>query len=131
MEDDAFKNIEPSPEDSEESKMRKEVTFDIEVSSESNKKIAFEFLATMYKKHFLVLFIGSIIAFVVLFTTVTINAGLLVMPIAVLLLIAINAGLLAMPVAVLLLMPLLERNIYARDSWTLARQGMQPLSSRE
>jgi membrane protease YdiL (CAAX protease family) len=32
-------------------------------------------------------------------------------------------------VAMLLVMPLLERNIYARDPWTLARQGMQPLSS--
>ncbi len=129
MEDDAFKNMETSPEDSEASKLRKEVTFDIEVSSESNKKIAFEFLATMYKKHFLVLFLGSIVAIVVLFIGVSqygsvIWYGGVIIPSTVL-----NAGRLAMPIAVLLLMPLLERNIYARDLWTLTRLGMQPLSS--
>jgi membrane protease YdiL (CAAX protease family) len=129
IEDDLFKTTESNPEDLAESKTRKEVTFDIEVSSESNKKIAFEFLATMYKKHFLVLFIGSIAAVVVLFVGVALFGKMVWFGVVSDTSPMLNAGLLAMPVAMLLVMPLLERNIYARDPWTLARQGMQPLSS--
>lgn len=130
MEDDPFKKIEPSPEDSAENNIRKEVTFDIEVSSESNKKIAYEFLATMYKKYFWALFIGSIVAVVVLFVGVALYGSVLWYGVMTDISTTKSAGLLAIPVAMLLVMPLLERNIYARDLWTLARQGMQPLSSQ-
>jgi hypothetical protein len=129
IEDDLFKTTESNPGDLAESKIRKEMTFDIEVSSESNKKIAFEFLATMYKKHFWALFIGSIIAVVVLFVGVGLYGSMIWFGVVVGVSPALSAGLLAMPVAMLLVMPILERNIYARDTWTLARQGMQPLAS--
>ncbi|MEX2683698.1 MAG: lysostaphin resistance A-like protein [Candidatus Sigynarchaeota archaeon] len=130
IDDDLFETNKLSPEDLVDSKIRNEVSFDIEVSAESNKKIAYEFLANMYKKHFWALFIGSIVAFIVLLILISFLGtiqlfGGLVIDIR----LVMGAGLLAIPISVLVLMPLLERNVYARDPWTLERLGIQPLTS--
>lgn len=127
MEDDTFDHVEPSPEDLEDSKIRNEVTFDIEVSSETNKKIALEFFSTMYKRHFLSLFVGGCIAVVILFIAFALFGSVTWVGAYTERRMALNGGLMAMPVAMLLVMPFLERSIYSRDQWTLDRLGVQPL----
>ncbi len=127
-EEDPFKDIESTPEDLEESNIRKEILFDIEVSSESNRKIANEFLTTLYKKHLVSLFIGSCVTVVVLFVAF-INYGSVTWVVDFTeRRMALYGGLLATPVAVLIVMSFLERDVYSKDDWSLDRHGMQPLS---
>jgi len=127
-EENPFKDIETRPEDLEESKIRKEMMFDIEVSSESNRKIAIEFLTTLYKKHLISLFIGSFVAAGVLFTAFIIYGSITWVGALTERRMALNGGLLAMPVAMLLVMSFLERDIFVKDPWSLHRLGMQPFS---
>nr|MDO8109334.1 CPBP family intramembrane metalloprotease [Candidatus Sigynarchaeota archaeon] len=128
MGEDLFKSEELSQEDKEEGKIRKEVTFDIEVSSEGDKKSAYRLLATMYKKHFLILFASSIVTVVVMFAAFGIYNSV-VWATSSFRVMALNLSYLSIPVATLLLMPAVERTVYLKDNWTLERQGWQALGS--
>ncbi|MBN2150355.1 MAG: CPBP family intramembrane metalloprotease [Candidatus Lokiarchaeota archaeon] len=83
---------------------------------------------TLYKRHFLSLFIGSCVTVVVLFVAFAMYGSVTWVGAFAERRTALYGGLLATPVAMLLVMGFLEREIYAKDTWTLDRLGMQPLS---
>ncbi|HME54094.1 MAG TPA: CPBP family intramembrane glutamic endopeptidase [Candidatus Lokiarchaeia archaeon] len=129
MGEDLFDRENIDQEDKEESEIRKEVTFDIEQASESDKKAAFNVFKTVYGKHFSLLFVASIIAVIVLFTGFALYASLSWLSNPVPRTISLAAGFLATPVALTLVMPVVERNAYKKDAWSLERLGFQSLAS--
>lgn len=129
MGEDLFDRENMSEEDKEDSEIRKEVTFDIEQASESDKQAAFNVFKKVYSKHFWLLFVSSIITVVALFTGFAIynNLGWLSNPIP--RAISLGAGSLSIPVALTLVMPVVERNAYKKDAWSLERLGFQTFTS--
>jgi len=129
MGEDLFDNENMSQEDKEESMIRKEVTFDIEQASESDKKAAYNVFKAVYSKHFWLLFVASNIAWIILFTGFAINGNLGWLSNPVPRMISLAAGFLCIPVALTLVMPVVERNAYKRDAWSLEREGFQAFKS--